>query len=238
MPAPGPGTNNPMNDEPQYIREVNLEVRDSLTLIVERVPRGSEVLELGTATGYLGRFLGEQWDCTVDGVELIEDMAGVARPAYRRLVVADLEEKPLREHFPAGGYDTVICADVLEHLYNPAAIIAQIEGMLKPGGRLVVSVPNIAYAGLIMDLIDGNFEYSELGLLDRTHIRFFTRATVTRMIEEQGFRITDADVVHWPFEQSEFYQRLRDRPLPLKNYLFARPDGDVYQFILVAEPAG
>ena len=227
-----------MNDETQYTRDVNLEVRDSLTLIVERVPRGSAVLELGTATGYLGRFLGEQWDCTVDGVELIEDMASVARPAYRRMVVADLEEKLLREHFPAGGYDVVICADVLEHLYNPAAIVAQIKGLLKPGGRLIVSVPNMAYAGLVLDLIAGNFEYTELGLLDRTHIRFFTRATVTRMIEEQGFRITDVETVPWPFESSEFYPRLKDRPLPLKNYLFARPDGDVYQFILVAEPAG
>ncbi len=227
-----------MNDETQYTRDVNLEVRDSLTLIVERVPRGSAVLELGTATGYLGRFLGEQWDCTVDGVELIEDMASVARPAYRRMVVADLEEKLLREHFPAGGYDVVICADVLEHLYNPAAIVAQIKGLLKPGGRLIVSVPNMAYAGLVLDLIAGNFEYTELGLLDRTHIRFFTRATITRMIEEQGFRITDVETVPWPFESSEFYPRLKDRPLPLKNYLFARPDGDVYQFILVAEPAG
>ena len=230
--------NDPMSEETQYIREVNLEVRDSLTLIVERVPRGSAVLELGTATGYLGRFLGEQWDCTVDGMELSQDMASVARPAYRQLIVADLEEAPLREHFPAGGYDVAICADVLEHLYDPAAIVAQTKGMLKPGGRLIVSVPNTAYAGLILDLIDGNFEYSELGLLDRTHIRFFTRATITRMIEKQGFRINDVDAVRWSFEQSEFYPRLRNRPLPLKNYLFARPDGDVYQLILVAEPAG
>lgn len=220
-----------------YQREVNPDSGDSLALIARRIPAGSTVLELGVATGYFSRFLTEEMGCAVDGVERDPGMAEAARQWCRQLLVADLERERLADHFPGGAYDAIIAADVLEHLYDPAAVLAQAGGLLKPGGRVVISIPNVAYGGLILDLIAGNFEYRDEGLLDRTHIRFYTRATFLELLESLGFEIESVEPVQMAFEHSEFYGRLELLPVPLKNYIFSRPDAYAYQFIIEARPA-
>lgn len=219
-----------------YERTVDPESGDSLALIAARIAPGSTVLELGLATGYFSRYLTEQKQCQVDGVELDEAMAEKARPWCRTLLVADLEQVRLDEHFPQGAYDYIICADVLEHLYKPDALLAQLKGLLKGDGRVIISIPNIAYGGLILDLIAGNFRYRDEGLLDRTHIRFYTRSGFLALMESLGYGVDDVEPVNMAFEDSEFYTRLEGLSVPLKNYLFSRPDADAYQFIVVARP--
>ena len=103
---------------------------------------------------------------------------------------------------------------------------------------MAVSIPNVGYAGLILDLIAGDFQYRDEGLLDRTHIRFFTRGSFTGILETLGYEVEAVEPVVRAFEDSEFFGRLDLYPVPLKNYLFARPDADAYQFVFVACPAG
>ena len=218
-----------------YRNEVFIDSDDSLGIIARRVPHGSLVLELGPATGYLTRFLYEELGCTVDAVEWSPAMAEEARPWCRRLVVADLEDGVLADLEP--GYDVVICADVLEHLYEPGAVLRQLPQLLGTGGKLIFSIPNMAYAGLILDLIAGSFQYREEGLLDKSHIRFFTRASFVALLESAGLEATAVEPVRVPFEHSEFYGHLELLTVPLKNYLFSLPDADAYQFIVEARPA-
>jgi SAM-dependent methyltransferase len=220
-----------------YERKIDPDSGDSLALIARRVTPGSKVLELGTATGYFSRYLKEELGCEVDGIERDAAMAEAARPWCARMVVGDLERERLAQHFPVAAYDAIICADVLEHLYDPAVVISQLGELLKPGGDVIISLPNIAYAGLILDLIEGGFQYRDEGLLDRSHIRFFTRGSFTGYLQTLGFEVEEVVPVRRPLEESEFYGRLDMFPVPLKNYLYAKPDGDAYQFVFVARPA-
>jgi 2-polyprenyl-3-methyl-5-hydroxy-6-metoxy-1,4-benzoquinol methylase len=220
-----------------YQRKVDPEGGDSLALIARRVTPGSQVLELGVATGYFSRFLTQELGCTVDGVEKDPVMAEQARPHCRRLLVGDLEKEQLTDHFRRGAYDHVICADVLEHLYRPETVLAGLGQLLKPTGNVIISIPNVAYGGLILDLIEGNFMYGDEGLLDRTHIRFYTRKTFLDLLASLNYQVDEVETVQMPLEHSEFFGRLNLLPVPLKNYIFSRPDADVYQFIVTARPA-
>jgi 2-polyprenyl-3-methyl-5-hydroxy-6-metoxy-1,4-benzoquinol methylase len=84
----------------------------------------------------------------------------------------DLDQVDLRDIFVGEQYDCIVCADVLEHLKSPERVLEQCRHLLKPGGRLLTSVPNAAYCGLLAELLLGEFRYRDEGLLDRTHLRF------------------------------------------------------------------
>ncbi|MFA5810310.1 MAG: class I SAM-dependent methyltransferase [Thermoleophilia bacterium] len=210
---------------------------DSLALIARQVGEGSEVLELGVATGYFSRFLTERLGCKVDGVEIDPIMAEEARPQCRSLVVADLNEARLADHFPRASYDLLICADVLEHLADPRDILRQAEEMLRPGGMVIMSIPNVAYIGLVLGLLEGEFEYRGEGILDRTHRHFFSRRKLLELLKSSGYEAVQVEPVHLPLEQSEFFERLDHMSLPLTRYLLSRPDADVYQYVVAAKPA-
>lgn len=211
---------------------------DSLALIARQIARGSEVLELGVATGYFSRFLTEQLACQVDGVEIDPVMAEEARRWCRSMAIADLNRERLADHFPPASYDVVVCADVLEHLADPADILKQAAGMLKPGGRVIASIPNVAYIGLVLGLMEGEFEYRGEGILDRTHTHFFSRRKLLELLEGAGYETLTVQPVRLSLEQSEFFERLDHMFLPLSRYLLTRPDADVYQYVVAARPAG
>lgn len=220
-----------------YQREIDPAGDDSLALIARQIAAGSRVLELGTATGYFSRYLAEELGCAVDGVELDAAMAESAAAYCGRMLVADLQQERLADHFPPASYDFIVCADVLEHLPDPEAVLVQLKALLKPGGKVLISIPNVAYAGVILDLIEGGFQYRDEGILDRTHLRFFTRGSFTGFLQNTGYEAESVEPVPRAFEESEFFGRLDQLPVPLKNYLFSRPDADAYQFVIVARPA-
>lgn len=219
-----------------YQREIDLNSGDSLALIAGKIVRGSRVLELGTATGYFSRFLKEELDCKVDGMELNAEMAESAAPYCGKLVVGDMQREHLADYFEAATYAFIICADVLMHLFSPEAVLEQLPLLLKPGGKVIISIPNVGYAGLVLDLIEGGFQYREEGILDRTHIRFFTRGSFEGFLSENGYQVETVEPVRRAFEESEFFGRLDPLPVPLKNYLFAKSDADAYQFVFVVSP--
>ncbi|MHB8793715.1 MAG: class I SAM-dependent methyltransferase [Thermoleophilia bacterium] len=221
-----------------YQRQIDIDGGDSLALIARKVSRGSRVLELGAATGYFSRFLKEELGCAVDGIELDAAMAADAAPYCGKLVVGDLGRERLLDHFEPAAYDFIICADVLEHLYSPEAVLEQLPALLASGGKVIVSIPNIGYAGVILDLIEGGFQYREEGILDRSHIRFFTRGSFEGVLSTVGYEVESVEPVRRALEESEFFGRLDQLPVPLKNYLFARPGADAYQFVFVIRPAG
>ena len=97
-------------------------------------------------------------------------------------------------------FDVVVCADVLEHFYKPEELLRKIRGWLKPGGLLLTSIPNIANVSMRLSLLAGQFNYAERGLLDRTHLTFFTRSTARALLEKEGFRIRSAEATAMPYE--------------------------------------
>lgn len=220
-----------------YLRSIRPDERTSLSVLASLVHEGATVLDLGCGSGALGQYLLETRQCTSDGLTWSEAEAAHARPHYRRVVVADLETCDLLTTFTPRQYDYIVCADVLEHLRTPEHVLAACHELLKPGnGRLLVSVPNAGYAGLVAELLQGEFRYRDEGLLDRTHLRFFTRRSLARFLGEQRWAVNALDTIRRELPESEFKAQFDQLPPAVARHLLAVPDALTYQFIAVAQP--
>lgn len=223
----------------KYQREIREGAEDSLSKLAAMIPAGATVLDLGVGSGELGAFLSQEKQCTVDGIEMSADHIARARPHYRELREADLEQPDALAAFPAKGYDCVVLADVLEHVRDREAALQRAAERLKPGGELLLSVPNIGYAGVVLDLLEGRFDYRDEGILDDTHVRFYTRDSLCGFLDELGFQVAEVQTVEKPLHATEFGQFAPELlPASLVNALLSRPDSLVYQYVLRVQVAG
>lgn len=208
------------------------EVQDSLVKIARLVTPGSRVLDIGCSIGALGAYLTRARSCEVDGLDSVAEALEMARPNYTSVKLADLEKESLTELYQATSYDYIIFADVLEHLRQPFSTLAQARNLLNPDGKIIISVPNVTYVGVILEMTAGNFDYRDQGLLDRTHIRFFTERSMKQQVKELGMECALVDLVELPLQDSEFgsydFHNLGTSDLELYN---KATDAGVYQFI-------
>jgi SAM-dependent methyltransferase len=169
--------------------------------ILERIPTGAgDILELGCAAGVLGYAVKSRQACRYVGVELDPFAARIAANALDQVEVFNLDAAELP--FGPGTFDCVVCADVLEHLKDPWGVLGQLFALLRPGGRIVVSIPNIRNLGVVAQQLAGDWVYQDAGILDRTHLRFFTRRSFERALVEAGFEINSQHCVFDPPLQS------------------------------------
>jgi 2-polyprenyl-3-methyl-5-hydroxy-6-metoxy-1,4-benzoquinol methylase len=154
----------------------------------------NSVLDLGCAAGLLGACLLESGKAAVvDGVEIFAPVAQEAAKRYRRVHVGDVEGMALDYR---AEFDYVVCGDILEHLKDPYAMMHRIHDWLKPGGSLLVCLPNVRSYRVLKEVIFcGEWKYVSSGILDRTHLRFFTRRSCQRMFEEAEFRVTHEQII-------------------------------------------
>lgn len=225
-----------MRRELKYDFRVDLsDTRSAHGKILRLVGWGKKVLEVGCATGYLTRVLKERFWCSVDAVEIDPEAAARARPFCAQLLVGDVEELPLEAHFAPESYDVILLADVLEHLRDPWMILRRLRPLVKGKGYLVASIPNIAHAAVILELIEGRFRYRPRGLLDEAHLRFFTREGVQELFAGSGYLITYWDRVALPPALTEFGTDLSRFPEEVVRFLYEKNrDADTYQFIVKA----
>lgn len=149
------------------------------------------VLELGCSTGAFGAQLKARYPgASVVGVEAGRESAAVASSRIDRVIAARIEElDPAACGFSPGEFDTLVAADVLEHLVNPWKALVRIKPFLAPGAQVIASIPNVRNAILMAALaVNGRWQYRERGLLDITHVRFFTLEEIKRMLAETGYR--------------------------------------------------
>lgn len=150
------------------------------------------ILDVGCWNGALGRALIQGCGAVVDGIERDAEQAEKARAnGYRVVDVVDLNLG-----IPDAGdrtYDFILFGDVLEHLMHPDVVLAELSRRLKSNGYVMVSLPNIAFAGNRLSHLLGRWEYKDYGILDRTHLRFFTKRTMIQLIEGAGLRVTSVD---------------------------------------------
>jgi len=130
-----------------------------------------------------------------------------------------------------GDYDYVIYADVLEHLVEPATVLTETKKILKEDGSVWISIPNVAYNGVIIELINDQFTYRETGLLDSTHLRFFTMNSLDKMVKKCGFKIGFEHNLQNKVSLSEFKDAYTKVPPAIASFLKFRPGGEVYQMI-------
>jgi len=202
-------------------------------LEVDLVGPNRRVLDVGCSTGFLGEALAVQ-GCTVTGVELDPQAAAEARTRLEAVVEADLNVMTLAELFPGRDFDAIVFGDVLEHLMDPDAVLRSAVQLLAPGGAVVICVPNVTHGSLRLALLQGRWDYRETGLLDRTHVRFFTRESVLRMVADAGLHITDlrSTVLDPLGGEAE----IDDEALPgtIVEWVRGQPDALNYQFVLRA----
>ena len=157
-----------------------------LELIRRHTPPGGTLLDLGAAGGELGSAIRDHFDRTI-GFEYNVDCVGDLQGRFDSIVIADLERvRQLPQHV-----DAIVLADVLEHLRSPARALGLVRDALQPAGHVFISVPNIANVTVRLGLLFGIFEYRDRGILDHTHLRFYTVRTIRREVEHAGFRIEE-----------------------------------------------
>ena len=200
------------------------------TLLKSRPP--SRILDLGCSSGLLSARL-QDMGHKVTGVDVVE-IAGVGERTSA-FYKADLNDGIPTE--VGTGFDIVLAADVLEHLVNPGTLMSQVKGVLRPDGVALFCVPNIAHWYPRLRSTLGMFDYDQRGILDATHLRFFTRRSIRKLIERQGFTIRRIEVVGLPLDalgmdgsKAKLF-RLVDRLL-----LDFWPTMFGYQFIVEASP--
>ncbi len=156
----------------------------------------SRIFDIGAADGYLGEILKQQGHFLV-GLEANSQLAENARPHYHTLHSADVEsfDFPYR-----GEFDYILLADVLEHLRDPGGLLRRIVPCLNSGGQIIISIPNVAHLFVRLSLMVGRFEYQDRGILDRTHLRFFTWASMRRMINDASCRILEVRPTSAPLQ--------------------------------------
>ena len=136
------------------------------------------------------RILKENLNCRVTAVEL-EKAAGInAEPWCEKLIIGDVEQLPLEDHLDGKRFHGILMADVLEHLMDPWGVLKRLAQCISLGGYLVSSIPNSRYLALIDHLVNGHWTYQSSGLLDKTHLRFFTLSEISDMFQYAGFSIT------------------------------------------------
>src|SRR6478672_4714925 len=209
---------------------------DSHFQVVQLVGSGHEVLDVGCADGDVGRLLQESGN-RVSGLDRDEEAAEKARADLERVVVADLDRCSLLDHFEPASFDVVVLADVLEHLREPARALRDATELLREGGRLVLSVPNVAHGSLRLALLQGRWRHTETGLLDRTHLHFFTRTSLFELVEAAGLAVEELRAtVEDPLAVEVEIDPDRV-PATVVEWVRHQPDALHYQFVLTARRA-
>lgn len=160
--------------------------------ILSLIGGGRKVLDLGCGDGALARAL-RAIDCSVTGVELNAKVAAAAAGSCDRVIIADLDLVPVAPMMQGETFDVVVFADVLEHLRNPWRVLSGAHQLLNPDGYVVASIPNVAHGAVRLALLQGRFDYVPLGILDNTHLRFFTRAGVEQLFRDTGYAVETMD---------------------------------------------
>lgn len=206
--------------------------------VIRLVGHNKKVLEVGAGPGSIARRLVSDAQCDVQAVEI--DPASVAKlkEFCSKVHEVNLNDPTWTKVLDGAKFDAVIVADVLEHLLDPLGCLKQLASAIAPDGYVIASIPNVGYNGLIACLYLGDFAYSEVGLLDKTHIKFFGAKNVEQMFADAGLKFVEVEAVAVDPANSEFAKRWLALPLDLRSSLQSNPFGSVYQFVVKAAPVG
>jgi 2-polyprenyl-3-methyl-5-hydroxy-6-metoxy-1,4-benzoquinol methylase len=221
----------------QYDYRIDLDdLNDTHVRQLRLIGRDRTVLELGCASGAMTEVLRDHGN-RVTGVEFDPAAAERAAEFAERVVIADLDQPGALDELAGQKFDVVLAGDVLEHLRDPQPILAAVAELLTDDGYIVASVPNVAHGSVRLALLEGRWDYADYGLLDRTHLRFFTRTSVEGLFSGAGLRIEHTErVTTSPFDLDPLLN-LGDFPGAVVEMVADDPESATVQFVIAAVPA-
>jgi 2-polyprenyl-3-methyl-5-hydroxy-6-metoxy-1,4-benzoquinol methylase len=209
------------------------EENNSHTAMLRMVGFNKRVLEAGCASGHVSERLNAQ-GCTVVGVEIEADIVEPAMQWLERAIIGNVEEESLWAELGDELFDVILFGDVLEHLKDPLFTLRESAKHLAPSGTVVISAPNIAHADVKIALINGDFPYSEDGLLDRTHIHFFTKDSLIELIREAGMAVVEISRITVPAFETELGVGRDDVDTATLESILRDRESETYQFVVKA----
>ena len=221
----------------RYAHEIDPNGGSAAAVLARMVEPGQRVLELGTGPGTVTRILHAK-GCKVTGVEMDPETLATCAPFCERTVQANLEDPLWASPLAGESFDAIICADVLEHLRDPRPLLNQLHGFLKPGGSVLMSLPNASHLTVVASLLGGRFPYQKNGLLDHTHLKFYGREDLDALLRECGLLWQHWHTVQVDPAQAElktYWHQLDEATQALLKTKCA--DGEVYQHVVRAQPA-
>lgn len=176
---------------------------ESRSILCSKIVGNSTVLDVGCASGVIGKFLHEHKACKVYGIEMDQESISLAKKTncYEKLYSFDISNKETENYknfFKENlKFDYIVFSDVLEHLVFPAEVLYEFRNLLKENGRILISIPNIAHYDIINGLLNENFNYSDMGILDNTHLRFFTKSSFAQYIDSANNKFGSKYDLEW-----------------------------------------
>lgn len=200
------------------VRSFNPSPHSPHTKVINYIPAGAKVLDVGCSQGYIDEKLKEK-GCQITGIEINETLANLAKKYCEKVVVGDVETMQ-NIQLPEKYFDFIIYMDILEHLKRPDSVLRNFKKYLNPRGLVIASIPNAARLEYRIKHFLGNFDYEESGIFSKTHLRFFTLKTAVELFRSEGYHVVEVN-----------YTGLGSR-LKIFPTLFA------FQFILISKPTG
>lgn len=197
----------------------------------------SKVLDVGCSSGNFGEVLIEKKDCIVDGIELDKNDYREAKIKLRKVFKLNIETDDLS--VVNDKYDYIYFGDVIEHLVDPIKSLERVKKFLNPDGCLVFSIPNMSHISVRLMLLNGNLIYGETGLLDKTHLHFYTHNEVQRVFSGAGYVISKIDPVLIDYPKELIERQLNSVGLKYTKAFInfaATTEASVYQFVGIAKP--
>ncbi|MCL4250599.1 MAG: methyltransferase domain-containing protein [Anaerolineae bacterium] len=207
---------------------------DAHSILMRLIPARSRVLELGCSSGYLSGYMEQSLGCRVTGLELDPDAVNIAALRCSEVYAVNLDDGDALEVARASApYDVLLAPAVLEHLKHPERLLQHARDLLIPNARVIISLPNIAHWSMRLKLLTGHFDYEEYGIMDRTHVHFYTVRTGRELLEKQGYGVDDLFIAgSWLQNQLHHITALLKQPPPAP----VLPGLLAYELIYTAHP--
>lgn len=219
----------------KYNFELDLNNDNSISLLLKNINPNTTILEFGPATGRMTKYLKEHLGCKVYIVEIDEVSAKIAVNFAENAVIGNIETYEWFEKYKDIVFDYIIFADVLEHLYFPEEVLRKTLSLLSHDGSVLISIPNIAHNSIVINLLNNRFEYTNTGLLDDTHIRFFTYESLLKMLDSCDLVAVKQMATYSEVGENEIGCTYKDISPNLVPFFITRPYGNIYQFVFVAQ---
>lgn len=224
-----------MSSESQhkYEYDTDLEGNSTGAHIVRLIGNNKRVLELGAGPGSITKHLKNICNCNIVAIENDEKAIDKLTIYCEKIYNIDLNNKSWPKALDdEEKFDVVLAADVLEHLYDPWAVLEAMKNLLTDDGFLIISLPHVGHNAVLASILDSDFEYRDCGLLDKTHIRFFAMNNIKAMFESAELRVDDAQFVIARPEVTELSYHWRKLTKTLRRALLSNKYGMVYQVVV------